>query len=101
MQQKPLKNSTFRRSDKKSAEKLRLKIDELIGQKSKMLSNILSKKYLNEEANAPGSNLSVKKPKLEKKPKEAPAAAQVLSISDVEADDDSGSAVEEDHLKVG
>lgn len=64
-----------------------------------MLSNILSKKYLNEESNAPGSNLSIKKPKLEKKPKEAPVTTQVLSISDVEADDDSGSGVEEEHLK--
>lgn len=91
---------SFLSSDKKSAENLRLKIDELIGQKSKMLSNTLSKKYLNEEANAPGSNLSIKKPKLEKKPKEEPVAVtQILSISDEEADDDSGSGVEEDHLK--
>lgn len=66
-----------------------------------MLTNILSKKYLNEEANAPGSNLSIKKPKLEKKPKEIPVTTtQVLSVSDIEADDDSGSGVEEDHFKV-
>lgn len=61
-----------------------------------MLTSILSKKYLNEESNAPGSNLAVKKAKIERKPKEAPTTT-ILSISDLEGDDES--VVEEDHLK--
>lgn len=59
-------------NDNNSAEKLRLAIDEIISQKygpSKLLSSILSKKYLNEEANAVGSNL-VKRPKIVEKKKE-------------------------------
>lgn len=61
-------------NDNTSAEKLRLAIDEIIAQKygpSKLLSSILSKKYLNEEANAVGSNLvAVKRPKLVEKKRE-------------------------------
>lgn len=61
-------------NDNTSAEKLRLAIDEIIGQKygpSKLLSSILSKKYLNEEANAVGSNLvAVKRPKIVEKKRE-------------------------------
>uniref|UniRef100_A0A336KGM9 Integrator complex subunit 12 n=1 Tax=Culicoides sonorensis TaxID=179676 RepID=A0A336KGM9_CULSO len=61
-------------NDNNSAEKLRLAIDEIISQKygsSKLLSSIISKKYLNEEANAVGSNLiAIKKPKIIEKKKE-------------------------------
>lgn len=52
-----------------------------------MLSSILSKKYLNEESNAPGSNLAVKKAKIEKKPKETPPPT-VFSISEDEEEVD-------------
>lgn len=61
-------------NDNNSAEKLRLAIDEIISQKygpSKLLSSILSKKYLNEEVNAVGSNLiAVKRPKIVEKKRE-------------------------------
>lgn len=83
------------RSDKKSAQKLRQKIDELVP-KNKQLSTILSKKYLNEEEKAPGSNLAVKKPRVEKKAT-PPVATQIFSVSDSGEED---SVVEEDHLKV-
>ncbi|XP_063705300.1 integrator complex subunit 12 [Culicoides brevitarsis] len=75
-------------NDNTSAEKLRLAIDDIISQKygpSKLLSSILSKKYLNEESNAVGSNLvAVKRPKIEKKPREL---------------EESVESVEDDHLK--
>lgn len=73
-------------NDNTSAEKLRLAIDEIIGQKygpTKLLSSILSKKYLNEETNAVGSNLvPIKRPKIEKKPREREIEEPVESVED-------------------
>lgn len=74
-------------NDNTSAEKIRIKIDEIIAQKypgsSKLLSSILSKKYLNEEANAVGSNLiAVKKPKIVEKKKEKEIEEPVEFVED-------------------